>query len=293
MDEIWWYNGFGLRAEIDCPFADLNGSVFLLHRLMKEYITGLGFIGRHLAAGLDFPTHIPHDQIDSARIEPFGKFYFLSTYGNMSTHTEEDRIIKANVSDLIHVLGQIDWKEGFDSFVYMSSSSVKLKVQTMYSRTKKAAEEILLAYAEKYSAPICIIRPFSVTGPGEQKEHLIPTLIKAAYSGETVNFVPKPVHDFIDVRDVVSGVLSLSSNKARGIFELGTGTETSNQEVKEMVERLTSKKINVNIVPQLRAYDNTEWLSMNYRARGYGWLPKYTLEQSITDMVKEYGVART
>lgn len=261
---------------------------------MKESIvTGAsGFIGKHLCENLDNFRSVQHENIGHTDFKGYDNYYFLSAYGNMAFHTEEDKIIQANITDLVRVLGDIDFKEGFDSFVFVSTSSVKLKVQTMYSRTKNAAEQILLAYAEKYDAPICIVRPYSVTGPGEQKEHLIPTLIRAAYSGETINFVPEPQHDFIDVRDVVSGVLALSKNKAKGIFELGTGKGYTNQEVKELVEQITGKLINVNIVPQLRPYDATEWLSMNYKARGYGWMPKYTLEQSITDMVEAYDEKR-
>lgn len=256
---------------------------------MKEYVTGAnGFIGKHLLPSIEGAQAVPHTKIDFPLRWSFDKFYFLSTYGNMAFHTDENQIIKANLGDLITVLNRTDWKEGFESFVYFSTSSVKLKVQTMYSRCKRAAEEILLAYAEKYDAPICVIRPFSVTGPGEQKEHLIPTLIRAAYSGETVNFVPEPVHDFIDVRDLVNGVKTLSSNRARGIFELGTGTETSNQEAKDLVEEVTGRKIKVNLVPQLRPYDNTEWQSMNFKARGFGWMPQISLRRSITDMVEDY-----
>lgn len=257
---------------------------------MKESIvTGSsGFIGRRLCENLDTYRSVQHDNIGHTDFKGYDNYYFLSAFGNMAFHTDVDQTVQANVMDLIKVLGDIDFKDGFDSFVFVSTSSVKLKVQTMYSRTKNAAEQILLAYAEKYDAPICIIRPYSVTGPGEQKEHLIPTLIRAAYSGETINFVPEPQHDFIDVRDVVSGILTLSKNHAKGVFELGMGKGYTNQDVRELVEKTTGKQINVNLVPQLRAYDATEWLSMNYKARGYGWTPKISLEQSIKDMVNEY-----
>ncbi len=103
-----------------------------------------------------------------------------------------------------------------------------------------------------------------------------------------MNFVPEPTHDFIDVEDVVEGILALSSNSAGGIFELGSGKKHTNQEVLEMVQEVTGKKAKINRVPQLRAYDNPNWISTNYRARGYGWLPKKALKDSIKEMVREY-----
>ena len=255
-----------------------------------DYVTGAsGFLGSHLLQALEGRevTAIPHAKIKTIKLKPFDNFFFLSAYGNMYSHTDDKKIIQANVSDLIDIILQVDG-EKFNSFVYMSTSSVKLQKQTMYSRTKKASEEILLSFAEKYHKPICIIRPYSITGVGEQKEHLIPTLIRSCLEGEAVNFVPHPVHDFIDVEDVVAGIINLSSHHARGIFELGSGRKHTNEQVLEIVEAVTGKKANVNTVGQLRLYDNENWVSSNFRARSYGWLPQKTLEQSIVEQVEAY-----
>lgn len=252
-----------------------------------NYITGSsGFIGSHLLKYID-ATPIPHEEIKSVKLKPFDTFYFLSSYGNMASHTDHEAIMQANILDLIHVINEAI-KFNFKSFVFISTSSVKLQKQTMYSRSKRAAEEILLSYRERFNKPICIIRPYSITGEGEQEEHLIPTLIRSCMKGDLINFVPHPTHDYIDVEDVVSGILNLSSNGLRGIYELGTGKCYSNQEVLELVEKVTGQKANINIVPSLRPYDNERWVSTNFRSRGFGWFPKKSLEESIVDMVKNY-----
>lgn len=259
---------------------------------MKVFLTGEGFLGSYVrkklleSLPLDY-THISHDKIQSTKLHPFDYFFYLSSYGNMVSQTDEDAIFKANVEDLLSILKQVV-KLDFKCFVYVSSSSVALRTQTTYSRAKRAAEEILLAVMERNNKPICIIRPFSVTGIGEQQEHLIPTLIRAAFRGEQVNLDPKPTHDFIDVEDVVEGMINLSSNSAKGIYQLGTGVKTSNGEVLKLVEGATGKKIKVNIVSNLRPYDNEDWVSNNFKARSYGWLPKKTLKQSIEEMVDAY-----
>lgn len=259
----------------------------------NTYVTGsTGFVGSHLIKKLDSYTAIPHTDIPTTPITGFDRFFFLSTYGNMAQHEETDMIIQANVTDLIQVLKNIDLRGNFRSFVFMSTSSVRLKRQTQYSRTKKAAEEILLSYLEKYDVPICIIRPYSVTGVGEQKEHLIPKLIDSCLNGTRMDFVPKAVHDYIDVEDVIKGMLNLSSHGAKGKFELGSGQGYTNQEVREIVEKVTGQPANVDIVDKMRDYDNTEWVSGNYRARMYGWIPSKTLEQSITEMVEAYNFTK-
>ena len=248
------------------------------------YITGsTGFIGSYLNKRVK-AVSIPHKDIQSTDFSDATKVFFCSTYGNMSTHTDENEVIRANISDLLHVLQSINWDK-IDSFVFISTSSVKLKFQTMYSRTKKAAEEILLGYMEKYNAPITIVRPFSVTGIGEQPQHLIPTLIRKISNNEAVELDPEPVHDFIDVEDVVNGILNLSFNKARGIYDLGTGVGIDNLGVLEIVEGILKKKAIVKEVHGLRPYDNDCWVSLNFRSRSYGWFPSKTLPQSIQEMV--------
>lgn len=244
---------------------------------------GSGFIGSHIKKYLPDIECIPHELIHTSKIESFNNFYFLSSYGNFTFQTDEKKIIQANILDLIHILGNIDWKE-IHSFVYVSSSSVGLEKQTTYSRTKKAAEEILLSYKEKYDAPIIIIRPLSVTGVGDHREHLIPTLIRAAKERNTIPFVSDASHDWIDVDDVVRGMILLATEQARGIFELGTGISTTNKEVKAIVEKYLGP-ISVEELASLRSYDALEWVSKDQRALGYGWKPKKTLEQSIKEMI--------
>ena len=260
---------------------------------MRNIITGAGgFLGRYLVKSLTGETLVvPHEKIQSIKLPPFENGFFLSTFGNLIEHDDgresTAKVVKANVLDLCYILDQaIQYK--FKSFIFISTSSVKLQIQTTYSRTKKAAEEILLAYKEKYRLPILIIRPFSMVGVGEQHQHLIPTLIRSCLKGEKMNFVPNAKHDYIAVEDVVDGILNLSEHSNGGIYELGSGKSVSNQEVLELVEKVTGKKANITIVPNMRSYDTQQWVSTNFRARSFGWLPKITLEQSIISMVKEY-----
>lgn len=254
-----------------------------------NYATGLsGFIGSHLKRKLSSDLfHITHENLRTTNLKFYDFFYFLSSYGNLFDQHDEYETYKANLEDLLYVIKKSKGIK-FKSFVYLSSSSVMLKKQTTYSRTKKAAEEILLAQMEKHGLPICIIRPFSVTGVGEQETHLIPTLIDAAFTGKQVNLVPNATHDFIDVEDVVDGIISLSSHSAKGIYQLGTGTKYNNLEVLNLVSSIVGKPILYKEIDNMRPYDNQEWVSTNYKSRSFGWMPKKSLEQSIREMVADY-----
>ena len=258
---------------------------------MIDYLTGgNGFVGKNLNKRLN-ATLIPHSKLSTIKLEDFSRFFYLASYGNLIEHDDGPdgtaKVVKANVTDLCHILDQVV-RLKFKSFVFMSTSSVKLRVQTTYSRCKKAAEEILLAYREKYHVQIIIVRPTTIYGLHEQPQHLIPTILRSCFKGEKMNFVKEPVHDYIFVEDVVDGLINLSENQAGGIFELGTGIQTSNQEILDIIENLTGKKANINIVSSMRSYDSRNWVSQNFRARAWGWLPKVNLKEGLKLVVEDY-----
>ncbi len=245
--------------------------------MIDTVVTGSnGFIGRHLIKKLGYAVCVPHYDISKWRSDS-KQLFFLSTYGNMAHHGNRGMMVQANLTDLLTML------EYFNGWIcYMSSSSVNLPVQTTYSRTKRVAEEILQSLPELKS---CIVRPYSVTGVGEQKEHLIPTLIRSCMEGTPMDFVPDAIHDFVDVEDIVDGLLTLSKIKATGIHEFGNGIDYSNEDVKEAVEEAIGKKANIRKITKLREYDNTDWFCD--KPSKY-WNSTKTLYNSIEEMVEEY-----
>lgn len=251
------------------------------HLHVKNIITGAGgFLGQHLIERLSGDTMtIPHDHIQKWGAISCDNFFFLSTYGNMAHQNELWKILMANVTDLVHVLRRIECQ----SFVYVSSSSVTLPVQTAYSRTKRAAEEMVLAMP----VPGCVVRPYSITGVGEQKEHLIPTLIRSCMEGEAVDLVYEPTHDFVDVSDVADGLVELAQAKATGVFEFGRGVAISNEEVLRIVEAACGRSARVRRVDNMRNYDTQEWYCRDLSKRG-GWQPKKSLATSIEEMLEAY-----
>lgn len=252
--------------------------------MIDNYVTGSsGFIGKHLVSKLSGKTvTIPHGKIMDYKFRDFRRFYFLSTYGNMADHKDPLKILEANIAHLRYVIESIlEKKLNCDSFVFTSSSSVLLPVQTQYSVSKRAAEDML----KLTSLPYCIIRPYTVIGVGEQKAHLIPTLIRSCLEGWQIEFVPDATHDYIDVDDVVRAMLTLSKEKSTGIFELGKGIAITNQEVLDIVEEVTGKKANITVVDQLREYDSRKWCC---KITGERWPDLKPLRKSIEEMVEDY-----
>lgn len=250
-----------------------------------NYGTGMrGFIGTRLLEKLDARKEetidIPHDQILNFDYVDCLRFFFLSAYGNLAGQDDRYEIIRANIVSPGHVISAIMSDEfACDLFLFTSSSSVLLPVQTPYSNAKRAAEEMILASG----VPACIVRPFSVTGVGEQKQHLIPTLIRSCFEREHMNLCLKPVHDFIDVEDVVDMLWALADIKRTGVIELGTGRGHTNEAILEMVQAETGMMANITVAEETRPYDSPDWVCKNPYLNQFKNVMK-----SIKEMVAAY-----
>lgn len=235
-----------------------------------------GFLGEHLIRVLERRSlEVIRLLRDWNQIPEVDYIFHLAAYGNLASQTDRATIFRVNIVrtfDLLEATRNMLYK----NFVYVSTSAVDLPVQTLYSASKLAAE----ALTQAYDKPIVIARPYSITGMGEQKEHLIPQLIEAAYTGKSIPFVPEPVHDFIDVEDVVKGLIEISQ-KSPDVYFFGSGISYSNYQVLKLVEQITGRHIKTQIVPSLRDYDTYEWKAP------YPYGTKL-LEESIKEMVEAY-----
>jgi nucleoside-diphosphate-sugar epimerase len=186
------------------------------------------------------------------------KLVDFAAWGNLYNQTDAIRIYQANVIRLIDVLNN---SKGVKSIIVTSTSSVNLPVQTLYSASKKSAEDIAKIYAEEYGMKISVVRPYSVYGPGEQKEHLIPKLIDSCLNGTKMKFVGEPTHDFIYIDDFIESVIRISEEGKTGIFSIGSGIAISNEEVKNIIEDILVRKANIQRVESMRKYDSIDWKS--------------------------------
>lgn len=156
----------------------------------------------------------------------------------------------------------------------------------------KAAETIVcLGSARVLGISAVVLRPFSIYGPWDHESRLVPTAIRAALRGSELPLTkPGLVHDFVHVDDVVRAI-SLAASGAPAldgkIFNVGTGVQTTNEELVAMVGSLAGTEVSTTLdAHPTRAHDTHVWVADNERARTeLGWTPAVGLEAGLRSTI--------
>ena len=162
-----------------------------------------------------------------------------------------------------------------------------LEPDNLYGITKAGATMYCQYIAKTLDLPIVNTRLFAAYGYFEEKERLIPAVIKSYLTKTELKLSsPKPVRDFIFIEDIIDAYLLIIKKvqKIKGeIFNLGTGKQTKIGQVVDTV-----KKINgFTIKPQYNQIklSQTEpklWIAdISKTKKLLGWRAKYNLKQGL------------
>lgn len=212
---------------------------------MEYFVTGRGgFFGKNVC---QFINKMGGELVDT--ITEGCTVVHLAAYGNHSFQQEPEKIIKANIIDL-GGLAHAAQKNNVVKFYNISSSSVTLPVQTMYSASKMFGETMINALKDERFVNV---RPYSVYGIGEAEHRFIPTVIRHLESGETMKLAQNSRHDWIYVD-------SFTALMFNGVTDCGSGESYSNLDIVRFLEKISGKLLNFESVENLRNYDTKDWV---------------------------------
>lgn len=227
--------------------------------------------------------------------------FHLASYGNKHFQNDEDKIFRANIVGTFNLLKAVQGIN-FKAFINVGSSSeygIKdkpmkeddfLASETFYGVTKASATLLCRAFAKKYNKAIVTVRPFSVYGPNEDPNKFIPTVVDCGLKEKNLKLAPG-VHDWIYIDDFINGMLIVAkkAKKLKGrVINIGTGVQTSNQDVVKIVESIIKNKISIEYVSPIRDYDTDfSWVADNSLLKSLGWQNKTSLKEGLKKIINE------
>jgi UDP-glucose 4-epimerase len=182
-------------------------------------------------------------------------------------------------------------------FVFASSSTVYGSAETPtpenhplnpispYGLSKMAAEYYTSLYSSQYSIPTTIFRIFNVYGPGGFKG-VIPDFIgKLKSNSKKLEILGdgKQTKDYIYIDDVVDAFIK----KPEGLFNLGTGTQTSVLQLADtIIKTLELKNVKIETGHQNWPGDVPVTQADISKLKKTGWTPKVGIEEGIKKTIE-------
>jgi len=251
--------------------------------------------------------HVPLTDAETLRVclqkkvRPDWVFH-LAAHGAYSWQNDLERIVSTNVLGTANLLSSCT-KIGCEAFVSAGSSSEYgykahapkedewLDPNSDYAITKAAATHFCRLYAQKHSLPTVILRLYSVYGPFEDKDRLIPTIIRHGLEGKLPPLVdPMIARDFIYIDDAISAFIAAATKEIKpgSVYNLGTGKQTSLRDVVAVAREI----FDIKQEPQWgsmpnRRWDTSVWVANNEKiCRELDWRSKFTFKDGLLETVK-------
>jgi len=225
--------------------------------------------------------------------------FHLAVSGAYSWQTNVHEMVRTNITSTINLVDAC-LDAGCELFVNTGSSSEygykdhapdeteAVEPNSSYAVTKVTATHYCRYLAQLRNARIIMLRLYSVYGPFEEPNRLMPTLITYGLRGELPPLVnPDIARDYIYVDDVIDAYLLAERGEPGAVYNVGTGRQTPLREAVATAREV----IGISAQPEWgtmadRLWDTTIWLANNQRIKAaLGWQPRHSFAEGFREMV--------
>lgn len=229
----------------------------------------------------------------------------LIAYGAYSFEQDWQRIHETNYNLILHILEHAK-NYPIHCYIHAGSSSeygehasgpnedTLPKPNSHYSVSKHAASNLIHYYGQKEGVRCANLRLYSVYGPWEDSQRLIPILIQKGVEGTYPEFVnPDISRDFIYTDDVTEAFLkcthALNTNYFGHSFNIGTGRKTTITELADIAKEL----FDIKQKPKFGGYENRKWdlndwfANIDKSRTILSWEPRTNLKEGL-DKTKQW-----
>ena len=207
--------------------------------------------------------------------------------------------LEVNVLGTFNIL-EAAQKAGVKKIVFSSASSVygdtsdfmdehhPLNARTLYGASKIAAEYFLRAFYDMYGLEYVTLRYMNVYGPLQDGGVIISVLNRIKQN------MPPIIHgdgnqsfDFVYVEDVArANILAMSSDVKDEVFNVGSGTETSINEVISILLELTGSSLKPIFEPTAEILMQRRVGSIEKARRLLGFQPQVNLREGLIRVLR-------
>jgi UDP-glucose 4-epimerase len=165
-----------------------------------------------------------------------------------------------------------------------------------YGVSKLAAERYLHFYSVQYAISYAALRYANVYGP-RQDPHREAGVVAffcgnlAAHRPSTINGSGEQTRDYVYVGDVArANVLALENGALNGAYNIGTGIETSVNELYERMCRLSGRDLPPSYGPKKPGEQARSSVDPSKAARPLDWHAEVDLDKGLKETLRFFGV---
>jgi UDP-glucose 4-epimerase len=165
--------------------------------------------------------------------------------------------------------------------------------QSPYALTKLVGEYYCQVFQEIYHLPTIYLRYFNVYGPRQDPDSqyaaAIPRFISSVWQDKSpiIYGDGNQTRDFTFIQDAIQANIIAAESNATGIFNIGSGGNTTIKGVAEAIIRIMGKDLQPTY-QEPRAGDIKNSLADISKARAIGYEPKYNLEDGLRESIRRF-----
>lgn len=230
--------------------------------------------------------------------------YHAAAYNHVgSSFSKYNEALDVNAKGSANILECYD---DFERFIYISTSEVYgYQTQPIFSETmspqpispysvgKYAGELYCRMKMEILKRPIVILRPFNAFGPYQTRRAIIPEMIEACLTGNTVRSTEgRQTREFNYVSNLVDGfVLAAEKEAAIGqIINLGCGEEIAIGDLIRLIHKETDSQslLQIGVLPHRPTEIWRMCADWNRAREILGWRPEVTFLEGLRRTIAWY-----
>lgn len=271
--------------------------------MTKILITGSsGFIGAKVAEKLaqsQIITDSDNGRIDLRIRDQVMRFDSVDTVIHLGGKTPRDGLnwnhyFDNNVSGTLNIL-EYCLQKNVKKIIYVSSyvygkpkncpidENHPVNPHNAYTESKYLAERLCQSYCNNSELKATILRPFNIFGQFMHEGFLIPNLINAMKTGNKITITnKKSKRDFLHVDDFVDLIIRIKNHNSKfDIFNVGSGESHSFEEIIEKIEKISSKKLNIDYQDDSRSFIDDVRADISKIKNKIGWQPSIKFDDGL------------